>query len=60
MLDNTIVTKFELSEREKMLKRQFFKREDEPGKKYLFTRPQEKDNESVINKSNMNNINIIP
>ena len=55
MLDNTIVTKFELSEREKMLKRHFFKREEEPGKKYLFSRPQEKENESVINKSNMNN-----
>ena len=55
MLDNTIVTKFELSEREKMLKRQFFKREEEPGKKYLFSRPQEKDNESVNNKSNVNN-----
>jgi len=55
MLDNTIVTKFELSEREKMLKRQFFKREEEPGKKYLFLRPQEKDNESVNNKSNINN-----
>ena len=55
MLDNTIVTKFELSEREKILKRLFFKREDEPGKKYLFSRPQEKANESVNNKSNMNN-----
>ena len=55
MLDNTIVTKFELSVREKMLKRQFFKREEEPGKKYLFLRPQEKDNESVNNKSNISN-----
>ena len=53
MLDNTIITKFELSEREKMLKRQFFKREEEPGKKYLFYRPQEK-NDS-INKSNYSN-----
>ena len=55
MLDNTIITKFELSEREKMLKRQFFKREEEPGKKYLFSRPPEKDNESVNNKSNYSN-----
>ena len=56
MLDNTIITKFELSEREKMLKKQFFKREEEPGKKYLFSRPEEKINDSNINKSNyMNN-----
>ena len=56
MLDNTIITKFELSEREKILKRQFFKREEEPGKKYLFSRPEEKTNNSNINKSNyMNN-----
>ena len=52
MLDNTIITKFELSEREKLLKRQFFKRDEEPGKKYLFARPQEKNNESISNKSN--------
>ena len=56
MLDNTIITKFELSEREKMLKKQFFEREEEPGKKYLFSRPEEKINDSNINKSNyMNN-----
>ena len=54
MLDNTIITKFELSEREKMLKRQFFKREEEPGKKYLFSRPPEKTNDS-INKLNYTN-----
>ena len=54
MLDNTIITKFELSEREKILKRQFFKREEEPGKKHLFYRPPEKINDS-INKSNYSN-----
>ena len=54
MIDNTIITKFELSEREKMLKRQFFKRDEEPGKKYLFTRPPEKTNDSV-NKLNCTN-----
>ena len=55
MLDNTIITKFELSEREKVLKRQFFKREEEPGKKYLFIRQNEKNNDSNNNKSNLNN-----
>ena len=56
MLDNTIITKFELSEREKMLKRQFFTKKEQPGKKYLFSRPEEKINDSNVNKSNfMNN-----
>ena len=55
MLDNTIITKFELSEREKVLKKQFFKREEEPGKKYLFIRQNEKNNDSNNNKSNLNN-----
>ena len=51
MLDNTIITKFELSEREKMLKRQFFKREEEPGKKYLFSRPIPTKPEKINNES---------
>ena len=55
MLDNTIITKFELSEREKILKRQFFQRDEEIGRKYLFDRPKENENESVINNSNLIN-----
>ena len=57
MLDNTIITKFELSEREKLLKKQFFQRDEDLGKKYLFTRPKENENDSVNNNSNLlNNI----
>ena len=55
MLDNTIITKFELSEREKILKRQFFQRDEEIGRKYLFDRPKENENESVNNNSNLIN-----
>ena len=54
MLDNTIITKFELSEREKMLKRQFFKREEEPGKKYLFSRPPPPESEKKNDSINLN------
>ena len=50
MIDNTIITKFELSDREKMLKRQFFKRDEQSGKKYLFSRPLE-DNQPINNQS---------
>ena len=53
MLDNTIITKFELSDREKQLKRQFFKREEEPGKKYLFERPAEQ-NQSLTSENQIN------
>ena len=49
MLDNTIITKFELSEREKVLKRQFFQRDEEIGRKYLFDSPKENENESINN-----------
>ena len=56
MLDNTIITKFELSEREKLLKKQFFQRDEYLGKKYLFTRPKENENDSVNNNSNLINI----
>ena len=55
MLDNTIITKFELSEREKVLKRQFFQRDEEIGRKYLFDRPKENENESINNNSNLIN-----
>ena len=55
MLDNTIITKFELSEREKILKRQFFQRDEEIGRKYLFDRPKENENESFNNNSNLIN-----
>ena len=55
MLDNTIITKFELSEREKLLKKQFFQRDEDLGKKYLFTRPKENENDSVNNNSNLIN-----
>ena len=55
MLDNTIITKFELSEREKLLKKQFFQRDEDIGKKYLFIRPKENDNESL----NINNSKLI-
>ena len=55
MLDNTIITKFELSEREKLLKKQFFQRDEYLGKKYLFTRPKENENDSVNNNSNLIN-----
>ena len=54
MLDNTIITKFELSEREKILKKQFFQREEDVGKKYLFSRPKEIEN-SINNNSNIIN-----
>ena len=57
MLDNTIITKFELSEREKLLKKQFFQRDEDLGKKYLFTRPKENENDSVNNNSNLINNN---
>ena len=57
MLDNTIITKFELSEREKLLKKQFFQRDEYLGKKYLFTRPKENENDSVNNNSNLINNN---
>jgi len=55
MLDNTIITKFELSEREKSLKRQFFQRDEEIGRKYLFDRPKENENDSINNNSNLIN-----
>ncbi len=55
MLDNTIITKFELSEREKKLKRQFFKREEQSGKRYLFSHPPEKNDNSINNQSNYTN-----
>ena len=55
MLDNTIITKFELSEREKRLKRQFFKREEQSGKRYLFSHPPEKNDNSINNQSNYTN-----
>ena len=55
MLDNTIITKFELSEREKILKRQFFQRDEEIGRKYLFDRPKENENDSINNNSNLIN-----
>ena len=55
MLDNTIITKFELSEREKLLKKQFFKRDEDIGKKYLFDRPKENENDSFKNNSNFLN-----
>ena len=55
MLDNTIITKFELSEREKVLKRQFFQRDEEIGRKYLFDRPKENENDSINNNSNLIN-----
>jgi len=55
MLDNTIITKFELSEREKILKRQFFQRDEEIGRKYLFDRPKENENNSINNNSNLIN-----
>ena len=55
MLDNTIITKFELSEREKLLKKQFFQREEDIGKKYLFNRPKENENDSFNNNSNLIN-----
>jgi hypothetical protein len=55
MLDNTIITKFELSEREKMLKKQFFQRDESFGKQYLFSRPKENENDSINNNSNLIN-----
>ncbi len=55
MLDNTIITKFELSEREKILKRQFFQREEDIGKNFLFSRPKENENNSINNNSNLIN-----
>ena len=55
MLDNTIITKFELSEREKLLKKQFFQRDEDIGKKYLFMRPKENENESFNNNSKLIN-----
>ena len=55
MLDNTIITKFELSEREKLLKKQFFQRDEDIGKKYLFVRPKENENESFNNNSKLIN-----
>ena len=57
MIDNTIITKFELSEREKLLKKQFFKRDEDIGKKYLFDRPKENENDSFKNNSNFLNKN---
>ena len=55
MLDNTIITKFELSEREKILKKQFFQREEDLGKNYLFSRPKEKEINLFNNNSNLMN-----
>ena len=55
MLDNTIITKFELSEREKLLIKQFFQRDEDIGKKYLFMRPKENENESFNNNSKLIN-----
>ena len=55
MIDNTIITKFELSEREKMLKRQFFKRDEQSGKKYLFSHPPEENQQNNKQSISINN-----